>query len=205
MNSSSTPLRLVCRVVRRWSSLTCSESTNAPSGLGSRHVENCPDCQEYFGAADEFDAALRAEAATYRVTSPGLEEKVIRAVRNARPEPVERRPVRSWTPVFAGAAAAVLVAFVAHRSLENRRDAAALDLTPEELRTVVASTQAATADLWQTVRPKATALAETDPLREELGSVYTDARRAVNFLAANFLPADTLEITTDEDDTKHRG
>ncbi|PTY02477.1 hypothetical protein DB347_24040 [Opitutaceae bacterium EW11] len=170
--------------MRGWSSLAGVGPGGAPAGFGAHHVETCEACQEYFGSCAEFDAALKAEAALGRVSSPGLESRVIAAIRDSRtPEPRRSRSFAIPATALIGAAAAFAITFLV---MTRARSTPSNDVTPEE---VVAAAQSISSQVWGTVKPSATvALKKSNSLQDELNSVYSDARGAVDFLALNFLP-----------------
>ena len=195
MNSSSNNSRLVCRVARRWSLLFGSSETLVQSGWAGRHIEHCPDCQAFYAANDEFDALLKADARRSTATPAGLENAIIAGFRQASPRPertVERRRSRSPMFAFAGAAmiaAALAVAFTfSLKKPKPKNELVESGATPEDVQQTLEAARGASQTLWASVKPSAEVLKEADPLNQELNSVVSDARSAMNFLALNFVP-----------------
>ncbi|HEU5078682.1 MAG TPA: hypothetical protein VFT72_05690 [Opitutaceae bacterium] len=197
MNDASKNPRFVCRLARRWTVLFGSSDALDSHGWAGRHIEHCEDCQAYFGAASDFDALLRSEARRSPPARLGLENDIIAAFRQAdvREHEVEA-PVRTRSRsrvslAFAGGAmvaAAAAIAFVTvslHKPAPKNEVAAA---TPEDVRETLAAARGASQTLWASVKPSADVLVRTDPLNDEINSVVSDARSAVNFLALNFVP-----------------
>lgn len=183
--TSSPSSRLVCRIVRATRVL----SENA----GGDHVDACVDCQAFFRPAEHLEFELRREAEAFRRAasepSSALERSIIRAVREERAAgtPV-RKEKRSSAPLWSmGAVAAAVVAAIVYvqRPMTSGPERTAL---PDEAVAMVDAVENLSAKITDTVIPEAGALVANNPLQRELGSVYTDARSALNFLALNFLP-----------------
>jgi hypothetical protein len=184
---NTTPFRpsLSCRVVRFSRALA--------SGAGSQHVARCAACQAYYQAAERLEGALRREAFASRPaisSAPdALERSILRAVRESTVAPAPRR---SWQGAWAvGAAAAVAVV----AAVWMQRPAAPADSfadipppSPAEAAAFLNAVENLSARLTQRVIPSAGAMVANNPMRQELGSVYADARSALDFLALNFLP-----------------
>lgn len=188
--SSSSP-RLVCRVVRT----TRVFSENA----GGDHVDACTDCQAFFRPAEHLDLELRRTAAVQRqaATEPStdLERSILRAVREeraaGRPATAEKRsPSPLWT--LGAVAAAAVVTMVYFQRPAPSSDRAAL---PDDAVAVVDAMENLSVKITDTVIPATGAMVANNPLQRELGSVYSDARSALNFLALNFLPSATVVST----------
>ncbi|MFT3828471.1 MAG: hypothetical protein QM691_02075 [Opitutaceae bacterium] len=184
MNSSSTqPRSLACRLVRWRAALTDA----APPSTG--HAAACPACRAYFQAVGALDNRLRREALP-RVATPsdGLEQRLSAAVRRAASPaaPRSRRVVPLWSLGLASVAAAFALLFVfrphdpADETIGNRPAA--------DAEAVVTVARSWGRNLRDTLAPQVARLSEPDPLGRELGRVSTDARSALSFLAANFLP-----------------
>jgi hypothetical protein len=69
----------------------------------------------------------------------------------------------------------------------------AAETASPEIRTVVATIRLLPQHYRETIAPSAARLAQADPLARELGCVEADARSALSFLAANFLPSTRAE------------
>src|SRR4051812_38378439 len=96
--------RFVCRVIRGWRSLFSDSNSGAPRRFDAGHVASCEDCQRFFCACDELDLALKRDATReVQVVPTGLEQRIIRAVNLAAPEP-RSRPARYVPFAFVGAA-----------------------------------------------------------------------------------------------------
>jgi hypothetical protein len=177
--------RFVCQVVR------ICRAVNEHAG--SRHVAACADCQAYERAAEELDSALRREATALRGAarepSPDLARSIQRAVRESRSAPAaaptrDWRTLPRWAPAAFAAAAALAVAFYFQRPANSSSNP-----TKEDAAAVLAAVENFSFKFKERVIPATGAMVASNPLQEELGSVYSDARAALNFLALNFLPS----------------
>lgn len=181
--------RLVCRIVRQWSAIS--------GNTHPAHATTCASCRHYFGAVQELETELRRDAAraALPVSSRGFAQQIIRSVREAAAEPTEEaRPAlrRMWT--FGGlAATAALAAILISANLRPRLDerAPANLTTADGTVVVVSAVQSLSSGLVDSVIPSAGELVAENPLQRELGSVYSDVRSALDFLALNFLPTAT--------------
>jgi hypothetical protein len=178
--------RIVCRVARFW---------NAIGGSAVRHCTDCPDCQRYFSRAQDLDSALTREAADARTAltdTTTLEHAILRAVRTSAAEASVRESragFRGWT-LIAGAAAMAVAAVVALGPNANFRSERGRGSNPSEDAAVLMTTvQSISSEFVTSVIPSAGELVAENPLQHELGSVYSDVRSAIDFLALNFLPA----------------
>lgn len=148
-------------------------------GTGA-HVARCPDCQQYFNAVDNLDAALRRDAHAQREPAPrGLEARILRELeQNAVPA-----STRAWFgfPTLAfGAAATCVLAVFWFNWMQNPTQ-----LAP----TSNVAVNPAGAESISQLAPSVESLVSEGSLQTEVDSMYADARSAVRFLAANFLPA----------------
>jgi len=99
-----------------------------------------------------------------------------------------RRAFPRWSAsLVAAAAAVVLVLVLNHRSLPSQT---AHDTAAAEIAAVVATVDSLGQQFRETLAPSAARFAQAEPLRQELGCVQADARSALSFLAANFLPSE---------------
>ena len=198
--------RLACRLAR--TCVTAFGDDNAQSGPGSRHIAACPRCQEFFAACDDLDSALRLAAAPYQAApDTGFEQRLLRAVRMSEPEPRRAHPRAAWLS-FAGVAACAAVAAVVFNRPAPTNTAPSPKMTAASTVTDVLIAASSLSDrMWNSLKPSAVALAEKNPLEEELSSVYSDARSALGFLALNFFPTDITRSPSDQEpsDTSHRG
>lgn len=181
MNANPRP-RLLCRVARLWHSTV--GSTN------SGHAASCPDCRRYFGVCDELESALRREANAVETDAPlGMENRILRAIAaEAHAEPAPAAP--RFAIAAAATAAAIALAIGAARwwpQPQRAEQTAGVD-SSSEIAGLAAAAEAFSDEWLNTKLPEAGAAAVDNPLREELDSVYADARSALNFLAMNFLP-----------------
>ena len=115
-----------------------------------------------------------------------------RAVREAAAEPSEpARPTfgRLWT-LGGLAATGALAALLISANLRPRVDehGPANLTTADGAAVVVSAVQSLSSGLVDSVIPSAGELVAENPLQRELGSVYSDVRSALDFLALNFLP-----------------
>ena len=180
--TSSRP-RLMCRLARSSHALF--------DRIGARHFARCSDCQLALRAAEQLESELRRTAAVLRQTapkpSPDLERSILRAAREAKISPA---PGRSWSFAWAaGAALAVAtVVFVQRGPTPLARPAS----TSAEAIALIEEAGDFAAEFTDTVIPSAAVAVANNPLQQELGSVYADARSALHFLALNFLPPTAL-------------
>jgi len=191
--SSGTPIsdsrpRLVCRVTRLWCAVFQSEQP--------RHVATCASCRDYFAAANELDAQLRRAARAPDAASEAtqnFEQEILRAVRNSAARPGRSsawQPTRTWLLSGIGAVAAAFAILLALRigpgSTPRERMAG---VTPtDDAAMIISTVESLSSELVGTVIPSAGELVAQNPLQQELGSVYSDVRSALDFLALNFLP-----------------
>ncbi len=143
-----------------------------------------------------LEARLRADARASRVSVPsGLEISIAAAVRRdaargrEHREVQERRARRWFSPAFAGlvtSACAVAAVVFWNNYADQRADRAA------EIQYLVDSVQSLPSRLASAELPVARRIASSDPLAREITSVRNDARSALDFLAANFLPSQAL-------------
>lgn len=189
----SAAVRLYCRLVRTFSA----------SGQNSRHAETCADCRRYFQASAQLDAALRRDAVRFAPPAPsGLEHGIMQAIHAALPASEMARPrVRQTSSPRAGwwAGVSVAVAAVIALAVGLVQPPASTPANPNPPTGVsVAANAAAPVEesmverLWNTLVPPAEKIATAEPLQDELDAVYSDTRSAIDFLAANFLPAAAL-------------
>ena len=192
MNSTSTESpRFFCRVVRWWSALTERSAPTAGRGPFSGHRADCQACREYFASTAALENGLRRAATVGMPAVPsGIEQRIVDAVRRARVPAREpaRRALPLWSIGLATAAATVALVLVLGRSRPSPEvisEGASADITA-----VVAAIQSLPQHYRETLAPSAARLAAADPLGREFDSVRTDARSALSFLAANFLPSE---------------
>lgn len=188
---TSKPAALSCRAVRAWRSIV-SESA-AGRGLGARHVAHCADCQRFFAEQASLEHGLRHDALRRIEPAPaGLEQAILRSVRAsspARPAPRKSAPVIPY--LLAGAAAAVVAgAFLLHTPPAEPPQGPSVAVTtptPRATTQVASPTANQPVALSELAVPVKQAIAESS-LQSEVDSVYADARKAVRFLAVNFVP-----------------
>lgn len=185
--------RWVCRVAR----LGCTVFARGPFAA---HAESCADCRRYFARVDDLESALRRDAVRTRTETPiGLESRILQALAAETAAPRRGAEPRARLPLLAvvgGALAALAVGVFVLRdggapkpgtnviggnntgnNAESVESRIALDL----LRVVSAQLRD------EVVAPTQTLIVD-NALKQELGSVYADARSALGFLALNFLP-----------------
>jgi hypothetical protein len=177
------PLR--CRLVRFGISL------RGEQGIFARHVAACADCRRVLRAGDELESALRRDARRIQREAPiGLERRIMEAVVAApRTEPVFRTPL---VMLGAAAVAAVVLAFALREPASPDRVAGGAVATPDaDTAAAVAVLKSFSNQLLDAVDTQPVTVVAANPLRQEIESVYADARFAVGFLALNFLPTRT--------------
>ena len=143
-----------------------------------------------------LEARLRADARAARVAPPeGLEQRISAAVwrekDNARRESEpRRRPFRLFSPALAGlvtsACAIALVVFWHNRPVEPT-------VSDADIRYLVDTVQTLPGRIAAAELPVPDTRVVAEPLTREIESVRANARSALSFLAANFLPSQALE------------
>ncbi len=185
MNTTPTESpRLLCRAVRWWAALTDSGTATATG-----HRANCPACRAYFDSLAALETRLRHDAHALTSTAPaGLEPRIAAAVRRAQsPAPVRhRQPLVWWAAGVTTATAAAALALVMNRSPSPAPTGA--EAEPAEIAAVFKALTEFPSQLDQLLPRPGTRMGGADPLDHELGNVKADARSALAFLAANFLP-----------------
>jgi hypothetical protein len=176
--------RLLCRLVRRWEMQMGPAS--GESALTQRHIEQCEACQEFFSEDLAFEQNLRRGAAFVK-TEPeaGMELRILQAVTATR---TVRRRERFRSFLFAGVALAWTLIQRPHATESKETGIAAVEKSGKESGGL--ATPTSTHGWWTAwdAQHSALAMAEKNPLQEEIDSVYTDAQTAIGFLALNFLP-----------------
>jgi hypothetical protein len=188
-SASETRPRLVCRIVRLW----CAVSDAKPE-----HASTCASCRVCFAAAGDLESALRRDAAPSRSdpvsSNPTFEQQILRAVRNSSADPARVRSsnaTRIWAlggMCTAVAAVAVVLSLRPDASREQHARNASAAPT-DDAAVIIRTVESLSTEFVTSVIPSAGKLAVHNPLQEELGSVYSDMRSALDFLALNFLPA----------------
>lgn len=187
--SLATRPSLRCQLVRARASLFGSDTPSGASGARRGHICSCASCQEYFAAGDELDSALKREAVRQAaVPSDGFNDRILQAVRRSQRT---ARPSHTHWGIFSllGTTLAAAAAVVFLLKTPTAQKAPALAGTPPSVTDVMFAAESLSGRLWDSIRPSAVALTSTNPLQDELDSVYSDARNALGFLALNFLPA----------------
>ena len=181
--------RLLCRAVRHWCAIVGEHR--------SRHAASCPNCRSYFEARNKLDQALRRDAlvagADPLVADRDFEREILRAVRSFTPNRERAIPIGVWLGGGLGAVAA-FVAFLAVSNPDRlRKGGLAETSTAEETAVILNTVETLSTQFVESVIPAAGGLASQNPLQRELGSVYSDVRSALDFLALNFLPTARIE------------
>ena len=197
-NSPISEPRFACRLVRGSLSIFGDTSTGEPRGPGASHVATCGDCRQFFGACAELTQALKRDAAReWRDAPAGLEQEIIRAVnRSARDAAPASRGSRAAWLSLAGACACAAIAVVVYQQMTPASvlsstagpKVAANAIDPDAMAVARAVIEAVPADLFAQMEPKAQELLQQNPLQNEVDAIAADARKAVGFLARNFLP-----------------
>ena len=199
--------RFTCRLARSTLAILGDTTAGEPRGPGAGHVAACADCQEFFSACNELDHALKRDAVRAWQEAPiDLEQKILHAVNRAAPQPA-RRESRVGTWSLSAAVACAALAVMLYRpatpptaspttSTAPRTENAAgatngvvTKVDPSVLALARQWVAAVPTDLFAEMQPKAVALLQQDPYQTEVNAVKSDARTAMRFLAANFLPA----------------
>jgi hypothetical protein len=183
--------RWVCRIIRHWSAIS--------GGENSRHLSSCAACREFFATSATLDNALRRDARraadAVSSTSEGFEREILRAVRNSTRVQTRTRWL-AWGGNWAMGGLATVAAVVVAALVFERQTISAGRANPESLTTtstaeaavIVQAVESLSNRLVDSVIPSAGELVARNPLQQELGSVYSDMRSALDFLALNFLP-----------------
>ncbi len=188
MKASNTPTPRVdftCQVIRFWS---CVRHHDAPP---TRHLEHCKDCRRFFVSREQFQLDLRNDARRTAAPPSGIEDRILQALDHSE-RPVVRQPRRSAVT----ASLAVCVVLLGLTTLWQ------LSLLPSpgnststgedyavEVAALVAAVRAMPSDLRRTLEAPTAQLVQDNSLGREVQNVYSDAKSALDFLAANFLPA----------------
>lgn len=188
--------RLSCRIARLREAMTGSRAQH--------HVARCPACQAYYNAADNLVDRLRVTAPQNNRATPGdLAARIARSVREAAPPPAPaRRRTRALETFAALAGAAAVFAFSFHLARQNitvptnSTDLVTTANQPD-LSALVAGVGSLADRLLASVEPATETIATENPLSMEFASVQADARKAVGFLALNFLPASSVSEIED--------
>lgn len=144
-----------------------------------------------------LESRLRADARTMRVAPPdGLEQRIRAAVWReretmARPaaKAAPRRGFRILSPTLAGLfTSACVIALIVLWRERGRED----DFSREDIQYLATTVRALPARLAEADLAAPRTLTLSGPLTREIDSVRADARTALDFLAANFLPSQTL-------------
>jgi hypothetical protein len=177
--------RFTCRIVRLWSVLSGQPQ--------SRHATTCAGCRSYFAALDDLESGLRRDAGVANASrsTDDFAQQIIRTIRAETSNPTRQAPSvkgRMWT--FGGLAIAACLAFVVSLKFSPRSADRVIGnpSTADGAEVIVSAVQSLSSGLVDSVIPSAGELVATNPLQQELGSVYSDVRSALDFLALNFLP-----------------
>jgi hypothetical protein len=195
---TSKPVALSCRAVRAWRSIVSESAVDR--GLGARHVAHCADCQRFFAGEASLEHALRHDALRRAEPAPaGLEQAILRSVRATSPvRPAARKSAPIFPYLLAGAAAAVVAGavFLQTRPAEPPQGPTVAVTTPTPRATVQVASPTASQPvvLSELAVPVKQAIAESS-LQSEVDSVYADARKAMRFLAVNFVPGAASQTT----------
>ena len=186
--------RFACRLVRAWAAIregeTETERGSFEAGLppaARRHAAGCPECRRFFAESRGLEQALRRGAAFGLPPIPeGLERRVAVAV--AKSQPPEARPFPWRAAVAGGVAALALAVFVFDRESRVPPRASGEEIGAADVNRLAAEVNRLPGAIWESARPSAAAVWTEEPLRREADAVYSDARSAVVFLKANFIP-----------------
>jgi hypothetical protein len=180
-NSPENTPRLTCRLVRGCLATFGRTSDGDVRGPGASHVATCNDCQQFFSAGDAFDSLLKRDATSMMQVPPtGMEQRLLRAVREHAVAPRRGSATRYFSFALAGVAACGVAGVV---WLQQPAQPAVQPKTSAENNTL--------AQVSETPAPSVSALMEADPLEREVDAVIADARQALRFLEQNFLPSTT--------------
>ena len=158
-------------------------------GADERHVSGCADCQAFYAATETLEQELRRDASALREAAPEptseLAHSIMRAVRE---DSRELRPARFRMPVWtlsAIAAAAIVAVIAVQWPVTPSRSTVVI---ADETEVIVQALETLSVKLTDTVIPTTGEVLANNPLQKELGSVYSDARSALDFLVLNFMP-----------------
>ena len=204
-NSPTDQPRFTCRLVRGGLSIFGDTSGPVPRGPGAAHVAACADCQQFFGACDDLAVALKRDAAReWREAPASLEQNIMRGVKlsSRAAAPVARG---TWVSFAAAAACAVAVVLVYQARMPSGStlpatgtNVASPSIDPGALAAAQEIIAAVPGDLFAQMQPKAQEILQQDPMQQEVDAIASDARKAVAFLARNFLPNPTGQPASGE-------
>jgi hypothetical protein len=186
--------RLACRVVRGWAAIREGDTEPADASieaslppLALRHVAGCAECRLFFAESRSLERALVRGAAGERPAIPeGLNSRIAFAV--AQSQPRQARAFPRLAIAACGAAAVLLGLVLFERGFwAGRGDSSVRGDAAEEAQ-LAAAVKTLPVAFWNSAKPSAVAVWREEPLRKEADALYSDARSAVGFLEANFIP-----------------
>jgi hypothetical protein len=186
--------RLACRFVRAWAAIRERE---AGAEIGSfeaglppavrRHAAGCPECRRFFIESRVLEQALKRGAAFGMPPIPeGLERRVAAAVAQSQPPEVRAFPWRAFAAC--GVAAFAIAVFVLEREFRTAEPGSVSGIEAADVTRLATEVNRLPGAIWESAKPSAAAVWTEEPLRREADAVYSDARNAVGFLKANFIP-----------------
>jgi hypothetical protein len=186
--------RLACRIVRAWAAIreddAGAEVTSFDAGLPAaarRHAAGCPECRLFFIESRGLEQMLKREAAFGLPAIPeGLESRVAAAVAQSQPPEVRAFPGRAVAAC--GVAAIALAVFIFERQFRSAEPGSGGGIEAADVTRLAAEVTRLPGAIWETAGAPAAAVWTEEPLRREADAVYSDARSAVGFLRANFIP-----------------
>jgi predicted anti-sigma-YlaC factor YlaD len=176
-----------CRQYRRIIARSVDANAALP-GPAQEHVRNCPACREHYESEIKVARQLSADAEAQRVSpSPFLHARIMASVAGSRRETAQR-PMPWRLGGFVGLATACVVVAISFWLAHQPPPKGTVHVA-------AASGSAATQFSFTGQLPDQARLREwtaklDEPLETEMKLVVSDARTAMNSLAANFLPGE---------------
>jgi hypothetical protein len=159
-----------------------AEHKSRLSPRAQKHLDACPECQEYFETQKVLEQRLAFSATELGPSvSPYLRGRVRAGVQAMGPRQFGYRPQFGWVGIFAMVA---MVFMILSHNRTSPRVTAIVAVPPVH---IVPPATTETPGVIARSLPALTAQLE-DPLATEMKSVITDAKSAVTLLAKNFLP-----------------
>jgi hypothetical protein len=152
------------------------------------HVSHCEECQAFYRAEALLEQRLRSSIPT--AADPGdLAERIVRSLPKQAAAVPQRRFLPATLLAVAGSLAVFAFAFylVRPRPQQNIHTQGA-NVVAVDVNGLVEGVDTLGSRLAGTVGPSAEKIVVDNPYTQELASMKTDARSALNFLAMNFLP-----------------
>lgn len=192
VNAPRPDTRFTCQVVRFWSSV---RNDDAPP---ARHLERCESCRCFFSSVDQLQLHLRHSARPLSTPPSGLENRILHALDRSEALAIRKPQHRLFTTSVALCVVVFSVAALWRLNLvpflgPNANTAGEY---ATEVAALIAAVRAMPSDLRVKIEEPTAQLVQKNSLGREVENVYSDAKSALDFLSANFLPASAPEASS---------